>query len=65
MAACEKCWEEASGIAALRGTTTTDEYYRILKEGRDCTMEEMCGDLHIIPVGKKCCRCGRETIEHS
>ena len=65
MAACEKCWEEASNIAALRGATTTDEYYRILKEGRDCTMEEMCGFLHIIPVGDDACRCGRETIERS
>jgi len=65
MTACEKCWTEASLTATLSHLSIADEYYRIIKEGRDCTMEEMCGDLHVIPVGAECCRCGRETIERS
>lgn len=46
MAACEKCWAEASFRARLRGMPVVDEYYRLLAENDDyCrTLKEVASD---------------------
>ena len=46
MAACEKCWAEASAAAIHLGGSVVDHYHRLLKERNDspCTPEEQMGD---------------------
>lgn len=37
MPACEKCWEQASAVAARSGLSVIEAYYELLKqnEGKD------------------------------
>lgn len=62
MAACERCWREYSTRVIVDPDLT---YSRVVVEreraGNVCTVEEQCGDLHLVlefPDGRHC-RCGK------
>lgn len=53
MAACEKCWRDASRDALLLGGSVADHYRRLLDErkGRPCSEAEQLGDRPQPPGG--------------
>ena len=59
MTACERCWAEYRRRSLFDKSV---EYRDVLakNEGR-CTPRDMCGQLHIIPLGATACRCGKRV----
>lgn len=64
MAACEKCWSDAF-LLAFNSNRDQSTIYRSLveereKEGRSCTPEQQCGEMHLVLEWKDSepmCRC--------
>lgn len=59
---CEKCWSEATQIhMSKQSESVTVEYWKIL-EKNNCTLEEQCGEAHIIERNTSHCLCRKRSI---
>lgn len=63
MAACERCWSEFSRRSLFEPSLT---YKDVIAERErshgDCSMEEQCGEMHLVlewKDGGRRCRCGK------
>ena len=59
---CEKCWNEATQNMSNYGSgSVTAEYWDILEEN-NCTLEEQCGEVHMIDRNTSHCLCGKRSM---
>lgn len=61
---CEKCWRDAAARVMHMGGDQAIRYAEIIRERNTnpCTLEEQCGDLHVVTDwadGTRRCRCGK------
>lgn len=66
MASCEKCWSDANFLAFNSNVDQATIYRSLIeereKEGRVCTPEQQCGEMHLVldmKDGTRRCRCGK------